>query len=261
LAQAPGGWSRLGPRPKPLATAAGGRTVEQEALQDRHVRPPAGAPGRELPEQFTIRLHKGAGETLGASLGKLPTGAVLYCVEEGCVLDRWNKENPDAAMQPGFVIEQVNGVSGYWPLMEELRREGPLELRVSTVSPQSAGPNWLEDITAMGRKIEQSNDKSPFMVWLSSEASQNEKALTAFPSVVARAAGLDKCAICLEDFVPDEMLTELPCKHAFHPLCAARWLTQNASGCVSKRQSCPLCCRKMVKTRDGVAAVDRRSSE
>ncbi|CAK0828214.1 unnamed protein product [Prorocentrum cordatum] len=194
----------------PSAPANSGRAIEQEVLQGRHVRSPAGAPGRELPEQFTIRLHKGAGEALGVSLGILPTGAVLYCLEEGYVLDKWNKENPDAAVRPGFVIEQVNGVSGYWPLMEEMRREGPLEARVSTVPPQSAGPNWLEDIATMGRNIELSNDKSPFMVRLSAEASQNEKALTSFPSVVACAAGLDKCAICLEDFDPNDMLTELP---------------------------------------------------
>jgi len=234
-------------------------TVEQ-VLQNRHAQPPASTLGRKRPEHFTIRLHKGASDALGASLGSVPTGAVVYCVEEGHVLDRWNKENPDAAVRPGFVIEQVNGVGGYWPLLEELRRSGPLEVRVSTVPPQAAGPNWFEDIATMGKTFELASDKSPFMVRLPSVASQDEKVFTSFPSVVACAAGIDQCAICLEGVGPDEVLTELPCKHAFHPLCAARWLARSDSRCASKSHSCPLCCRKMVNTRDGVVAVDAETS-
>ncbi|CAK0849224.1 unnamed protein product [Prorocentrum cordatum] len=230
-------------------------TIEQ-VLQNRRAQPLASVLERKCPEHFTIRLHKGVGDALGASLASVPTGAVVYCVEEGYVLDKWNKENPDAAVQPGFVIEQVNGVGGYWPLMKELSRSGPLEVRVSTVPPQSAGPKWFEHVATMRRKLEVATDKSPFMVRLPSEASQDEKVLTSFPSVVACEAGIDQCAICLEGVGPDEVLTELPCKHIFHPLCAARWLAQSGSRCVSKRHTCPLCCRKMVNTRDGVVAVD-----
>ncbi|CAK0808190.1 unnamed protein product [Prorocentrum cordatum] len=188
------------------SVAAEARCKIEQVLEDRHARPPAGAPGRGRPERFTIRLHKGAADALGASLGMVPTGALLYSVEEGCVLDRWNKANPDAAVLPGCVIEQVNGVGGYWPLMEELRRSGPLEVRVSAVPPQSAGPNWFEDVAKIGREMG-ITDKSPFMVRLPSEASQGEKVFTSFPSVVACAAGIDQCAICFEDVGSDEVLT------------------------------------------------------
>ncbi|CAK0899685.1 unnamed protein product [Prorocentrum cordatum] len=237
----------------PSAVAEAGCATEQ-GLPGRPARPPAGAAGRECPEQFTIRLHKGAGDAIGASLGDVPTGAVLYCAEEGGLLDRWNKENPEAAVQPGFIIEQVNGVRGYWGLLEELRGPGPLHVRVNTVPPPSAGPNWFEDIATMAKKIEQ--DRSPFMVRLQSEALQDEKVFKSLHEVVACEAGLDQCSICLVDVGPNEVLTELPCKHAFHPLCAARWLVQSSAQSGPNRNSCPLCCRKLVGTRDGVVAVD-----
>jgi hypothetical protein len=238
------------------SASADGRYASEQLPQGRHGRPLAGIAECEHPKWFTIRLHKGAGDAIGASLGDVPTGAVLYCAQEGGVLDRWNRENPDRAVLPGFTIEEVNGVTGYWRLLEELRRPGPLDVKISTEPPKSAGPNWFEDIAAMARKIELSKDRSPFMVRLPSQASHDEKVFTSLPGVVACTAGFDQCAICLEDVGPDEVLTELPCKHAFHPLCAARWLAQSSSQCGSKRHSCPLCCRKLVNTHEGVVAVD-----
>jgi hypothetical protein len=44
-----------------------------------------------------------------------------------------------------------------------------------------------------------------------------------------------ECAICFEDYEDaDTMVVVLPCNHAFHRLCAARWFSQGA-------RSCPLC--------------------
>jgi len=112
----------------------------------------------------------------------------------------------------------------------------------------------------MARKMELSKDRSPFMVRVPSQASQDEKVFTSLLAVVAGTVGVDQCAICLEDVGPDEVLTEFPCKHAFHALCAARWLTQSASQC-SKEHSCPLCCRKLVSTGEGVVAVDAETPQ
>jgi E3 ubiquitin-protein ligase RNF13 len=42
----------------------------------------------------------------------------------------------------------------------------------------------------------------------------------------------------LEDFVENEKLRELPCKHAFHSRCIDPWLLKN-------KKSCPLCKRKV----------------
>jgi hypothetical protein len=42
------------------------------------------------------------------------------------------------------------------------------------------------------------------------------------------------CAICLDDFVADRAVSELPCGHCFHPACVHRWLCQD--------WRCPLRC-------------------
>ena len=49
--------------------------------------------------------------------------------------------------------------------------------------------------------------------------------------------GSDKhCAICLEDYVEEEMLRVLPCHHDFHKRCLDRWVTDE----LIQRQMVPL---------------------
>uniref|UniRef100_A0A6U9AJC4 RING-type E3 ubiquitin transferase n=1 Tax=Zooxanthella nutricula TaxID=1333877 RepID=A0A6U9AJC4_9DINO len=52
----------------------------------------------------------------------------------------------------------------------------------------------------------------------------------------ARAAdlGADECGVCLAKLDGAELVSKLPCQHAFHPQCIGKWLTQ----C---KNSCPLC--------------------
>ncbi|KAK4342262.1 hypothetical protein RND71_038078 [Anisodus tanguticus] len=42
-----------------------------------------------------------------------------------------------------------------------------------------------------------------------------------------------RCSICLEDFVPKEMVTVTPCSHIFHEDCIVPWVTSHGS--------CPVC--------------------
>ncbi|CAN4103201.1 unnamed protein product [Withania somnifera] len=42
-----------------------------------------------------------------------------------------------------------------------------------------------------------------------------------------------RCSICLEDFVPKEMVTVTPCSHMFHDDCIVPWVTSHGS--------CPVC--------------------
>ncbi|OIT19301.1 PREDICTED: RING finger protein 44-like [Nicotiana attenuata] len=55
-----------------------------------------------------------------------------------------------------------------------------------------------------------------------------------------------RCAICLEDFVPKEMVTVTPCSHMFHEDCIVPWVTSHGS--------CPVCrfaiCERMKQSTD-----------
>uniref|UniRef100_A0A2P2NIQ5 E3 ubiquitin-protein ligase TTC3 n=1 Tax=Rhizophora mucronata TaxID=61149 RepID=A0A2P2NIQ5_RHIMU len=42
-----------------------------------------------------------------------------------------------------------------------------------------------------------------------------------------------KCAVCLEDFVPKEMVTTTPCRHMFHEECIVPWAKSHGR--------CPIC--------------------
>ena len=47
-------------------------------------------------------------------------------------------------------------------------------------------------------------------------------------------ADADICAICLDEYVDDELLRILPCKHEFHAACVDQWL-------ITRKRYCPLC--------------------
>lgn len=52
----------------------------------------------------------------------------------------------------------------------------------------------------------------------------------------------DMCAICLMDYVEEEMLRELPCGHRFHVGCVDQWFRSSGS------LSCPMCKARVVAT-------------
>lgn len=47
----------------------------------------------------------------------------------------------------------------------------------------------------------------------------------------------DDCSVCLEHFLPGQLLTCLPCKHRFHPDCLSPWLESHGQ--------CPYCRAKV----------------
>jgi hypothetical protein len=145
----------------------------------------------------------------------------------------------------------VNGAVSYWDILEELRRPGVLDMRVSAEPPSKAGPNWSQQAVEFGRSLEGQCVEGSALIRL-----QSHNQFSSFPTVRAADCGVDQCAICIGDVGPDDSLMLLPCKHAYHPLCVARWLTQRAEPHTAQKQSCPLCCRRMVHSPEGFIAVD-----
>eukprot|EP01039_Chlorochromonas_danica_P003261 gene3261-3572_t len=52
--------------------------------------------------------------------------------------------------------------------------------------------------------------------------------------------GGNECSICRENFIVDEEILKLPCRHCYHATCLSGWLVRN--------RSCPLC-RSLVPSR------------
>ncbi|KAG1743218.1 uncharacterized protein EDB91DRAFT_1126291 [Suillus paluster] len=64
---------------------------------------------------------------------------------------------------------------------------------------------------------------------------------------------VDRCLICLDDYVPDEDLRVLSCKHAFHQGCVDKWLQTG-------RNNCPACRSKGVENETSPSAEPSASS-
>jgi len=204
-----------------------------------------GPPSKVAAREWRMTLSRKEGDVLGAALGDTDNGAVIINIQEGGLLDVWSEANLSPRLYPGLIITEVNGVRGYWAILEELQGPGELDLRISDQPPVLAGPRWFEDIAAMGRSLEKQQSSggggSSFMLRLRQEGPNAPSQFSSLPNVVAGDCGVDQCAICIDDVAPDETLVQLQCKHAFHPTCAARWLTQSRG----KRQCCPLCCQRV----------------
>jgi len=224
------------------------------------VRDPRRRDAAKSPHERSLTLHAWEGDVLGAALGKTDTGAVILNIREGGLLDDWNEANPWHRLYPGLIITEVNGSTGYWDILGELQRPGLLSIRVSAEPPWNAGPNWFQEITEMGKTLQETTwgGNRPFMVRLQQDGVGDQFA--SLPTVRAGDCGVDQCAICMDDVAPDESLVQLPCRHAFHALCAARWLTQPGGHSRGKRQRCPLCCQKVVCSPEGVIAISSSSS-
>eukprot|EP00434_Breviolum_minutum_P015854 symbB.v1.2.013968.t1/scaffold1004.1/size147139/3 len=87
-----------------------------------------------------------------------------------------------------------------------------------------------------------------------SKKTMGRNAVDQLPSRLAKDCECTECGICLEKVGPKVMLAQLPCRHAFHPACISRWLTQCKS-------SCPLCSTALEEAPRLHPAVPRRVHE
>jgi len=208
----------------------------------------SGPPARARAD-FSVRIQKRPGDVLGAGLGNTEKGAVIFNIQEKGMLGRWNKAHPDRLLRSGAIITEVNGNTGYWSILEEFRRPGILNMKVTEVPPTNAGSDWFEEIAKMGKNLESHGSRSgSFMLRLQPQDPQTKNycVFSSLPAVRAHDCAVDTCAICMDDVSPEDVMVQLPCQHAFHAACVARWLSESG-----ERQCCPLCCRRVVSTPDG----------
>jgi hypothetical protein len=206
------------------------------ALLERHldVRV-AGTNAAASNELQRVSLVKGQGDRLGLDLGNAlgaDGGAVILGVHDGFLAARWNKSHPEQEFRTGMIIVQANSVRGYWSILDEVGKSGSLELLLQRTPPKE---NWDAEILSLGQAL-QSTQSVPLRLRFSTPGSDNET-FVSLPAVRAGECGTTQCAVCLEDLEPDDPLVQLPCAHAFHSLCAARWLSS------SSHHTCPLCVR------------------
>jgi hypothetical protein len=68
------------------------------------------------------------------------------------------------------------------------------------------------------------------------------------PRVPAAECGATECGICLAELEGTASVVKLPCRHAFHPSCISRWLTQCKS-------TCPFCNAPIQQPNGGAASA------
>ncbi|CAK0872335.1 unnamed protein product, partial [Prorocentrum cordatum] len=196
-------------------------------------------------EERSLRLHKLPGEVLGAGLGNTDKGAVIFNIQKNGLLDGWNRAQELEPLRPGTIITEVNGVTGYWDILEALRRPGVLDIKVTVKPPAYAGPDWFQDDghrrdwqEARGQQKQelvhaQAVEKEPVLEPPEGESRRLRRRPVCDlhgrrrPRRAAGAAALR---------------SRLPC--GVWRMCVARWLT-------GKCRCCPLCCRKVVCSPSG----------
>lgn len=67
----------------------------------------------------------------------------------------------------------------------------------------------------------------------------------------------DKCTVCQEHYVADDMVLQLPCKHCFHSDCIGQWLQGS--------KMCPVCMSEVeeltVGAKGGGASLEQALQE
>lgn len=210
----------------------------------------AAAPQGSRPGSRILTLVKEHDDYLGLKLKQGQWGVQVASVIEGQggLVEKWNAENPSMAVRPSDWLVSLNSVRVFYltPIIEELRRTGPLEIMFT----------------------ERPNDTSVFGLQHRDFSEADFDALLALdlsiaPKCAARAANIirhlplvevdassearhsgHQCSICLETLNKEDKVAQLPCKHLFHRHCIAGWLQQGIST-LATTAKCPNCAQPM----------------
>jgi hypothetical protein len=173
---------------------------------------------------FHVELLKTEGTPLGVLLKQVGTDVVIISVATSGAIKDWNEKNPSMEVRPGDRITAVNGVKeGYYQMAAELWKVGQIGFdvkrdlsRVFQIA-RTKSRTFLVEHAATGGHLP-----------LCCPVDQ-------FPHASAGELDATECAICFDDYdSPNTRVVVLPCKHSYHPVCAARWFCQGS-------RKCPLC--------------------
>mmetsp|Transcript_3807 Transcript_3807/g.7582 ORF Transcript_3807/g.7582 Transcript_3807/m.7582 type:complete len:241 (-) Transcript_3807:126-848(-) len=199
----------------------------------------AASQNARLPEELHVDVTRASGTVLGAAIREKDGYAVIHSLSGHGLIWDWNLRNPSKKVSIGDTVCAANGASGsYWDVIFELQKTGPMHLVLHrgararrhrpTVSPEirelvhmqfrALRPEDYERLRRLDETV-QPKDLIP------------EELVNEFPLHRADECGETECQICLEDLRPDELMTRLPCGHAYHGGCIKRWLTQYSAHC------------------------------
>mmetsp|Transcript_30982 Transcript_30982/g.70911 ORF Transcript_30982/g.70911 Transcript_30982/m.70911 type:complete len:210 (-) Transcript_30982:101-730(-) len=171
----------------------------------------------------TVHITKVEGVPLGLAFMSRCGGVLITSVGvDGC-LQEWNEAHPGDEVLPGDMILSVNGVADeFWAIAAEVWKTGEVVMEVQKASSMCS-------IRRSGSRMYLERDGVKSKAPLHGPVDH-------LPHICAgeSSCNASECAICLEDFDDETRVVELPCKHVFHPLCAARWLARGTA-------QCPLC--------------------
>mmetsp|Transcript_81230 Transcript_81230/g.128477 ORF Transcript_81230/g.128477 Transcript_81230/m.128477 type:complete len:256 (-) Transcript_81230:6-773(-) len=135
-------------------------------------------------------------------------------VLEDTPMDTWNRQNPTRQVVYGSRVKSVNGKRNVPEMIIALQESCDIRMEVA----RSLEIELLDEMISRDKKM-----WNPLL----------EDVFNSLPERHCSCCKNTSCAVCLEEF-DDEMVLQLPCKHAFHRDCISGWL-------LNRSTRCPLC--------------------
>jgi len=231
------------------------------------VREELGAPAYDVPQDsdsdsvgsprtFCVTLQGGPGSLLGATLADWTgevDGAVVAQVSQGGLLHEWNRRSPDNAVEKGDVIVQVNGATGYWNIISQIKTMGSLEIAVQKAALEEGSPGKASRLNQDLVAARGSDGSGSLLIRVprhsAGEVGDSEPEIDVVALPITRTPSTrtpsgrpcdfeqEQCCICLQAFESEENLVQMPCTHDFHAECMYKWLQHSSHG------RCPRCSR------------------
>lgn len=163
---------------------------------------------------FLVTLSKPPQTPSGFSIRYNDEVLLVTRVWEDTPMDTWNREHPTRQVVYGSHVTSVNGKRNIPEMIIALQESCNIRMEVA----RSLETELLDEMISRDKKM-----WNPLV----------EEVFNSLPERHCNCCKNTSCAVCLEDF-DDEMVLQLPCKHAFHRDCISVWL-------LNRSTRCPLC--------------------